>query len=98
MNGMTGMSPNIDFVIDVTGPMISGVSGDGWVGGIGAVGGETSMPVSATAAMIFARTSSAVTFGNTRQLTNAVATCGRALSACPPESRVATHVVRSTEL
>src|SRR5438093_3000438 len=34
--------------------------------------------------------------GSNRQFTMARAVCGNALSACPPSSRVATHVVRSS--
>ena len=39
-----------------------------------------------------------VDVGTMRQFTFAVADCGSALYACPPASRVATHVVRSIEL
>src|SRR5690348_4789994 len=42
-------------------------------------------------------TAVSVDVGTMRQLTFAVAVCGSALYACPPESRVATHVVRSID-
>ena len=40
------------------------------------------------------RTSSIFTPGKMRQLTFAAADCGNAFGACPPDSSVATHVVR----
>src|SRR5690242_21921127 len=97
MNGITGTSLNICLVSVLIGSINSGMSGDGVVGSIFS-DGDTTMPVSASTRMIVLRTESIGTFGNTRQFTSAVAVCGSALSACPPERRVATQVVRRMEL
>ena len=59
---------------------------------------STCTAVSPTTRSSAARVSSAVSDGRMRQFTFASASCGRAFVAWPPESIVATHVVRRIEL
>ena len=95
--GMTStFGPNTSRVTFVIGCMISGDSGDGDACSI-AGAFEIFTPVSLAAFSSAARTSAGSWPGAIRQLTLAVAVCGSALRACPPESIVATQVVRSIE-
>ncbi len=73
--------------------MTSGrISDTGLASGVSRV--VTATPVSPIAATSASRTVSTGTPGKIRQLTMAFAFCGKAFSACPPSSIVATQVVR----
>src|SRR5262245_300438 len=77
-------------------PMTSGRSGDGLLG-VAAPTNEILICGSATISTSLSRTAFGDTPGRMRQLTLAVASCGSALLAWPPASRVATQVVRIIE-
>src|SRR5690242_15450651 len=97
MLGMTAAPGHIAAVMLSIGSSTSGTSGDGGDG----TGGDviaTCTPVSLTTRLIVATTLSGDSSGSRRQLMFAPAVWGRALLAWPPSSRVATHVVRRTEL
>src|SRR4051812_39484178 len=93
------MSPNIDFVISVVAASTAGSIGSVDFGNSGSVGCVfvILIPVSAITRASVARTSAELDVGTMRQFTFAVADCGSALYACPPASRVATHVVRNID-
>ena len=93
----TTMTPgNISFVSPSTAVMTSGRSAAGWLG-CASPTSETVIFGSASVSTIVCLTESTLTPGRMRQLTLAVASCGRALLAWPPSSRVATQVVRIIE-
>src|SRR5262245_39235494 len=96
MTGTTMTPGNIAVVSDSTADIRSGRSGDGELG-FAFLTNETVIAGSASASVSLAFTVSGSTPGRMRQFTLAVASCGRALFACPPASRVATHVVRIIE-
>ena len=79
------------------GRVIDGASGDATLGFALSIH-ETSTAGSLIAFTSDVRTPSGSSPGSTRQLIVARAVCGSALSACPPSSRVATHVVRMRAL
>ena len=80
-----------------TGFTILGSSGGGEAIGLSFTLGSMVMFGSSMTSASTALVSSAVRPGNMRQLTLASARCGRALSACPASTSVATQVVRSIE-
>src|SRR5580765_3628459 len=96
MTGTTTTPGNIALVIDSTAAITSGLSADGLLGVASPIN-DTATFGSAAISTSFALIDSAATPGRMRQLTLAVASCGRALLACPPASRVATQVVRIIE-
>src|SRR5437588_2996322 len=102
---MTGTPGHISAVTRSIFDMISGLSGDDWRSGGGALRFGLLAPIIVTAIFGSARTrasvpcvSAGVSCGSTRQLTLARAVCGSALLAWPASSRVATQVVRITAL
>src|SRR5450432_4735550 len=66
--------------------------------GLGGSMGVTVILESASTWFSVRSTSAGLSTGRMRQFTVAVAVCGRAFSAWPPESMVATHVVRNCAL
>src|SRR5215510_13000349 len=97
MLGITStLGPNTSRVTCSIGPIIDGVSADGAARLI-AGAGETVVAVSPMALIRPARTSAGSCPGAIRQFTLADAVCGSALRAWPPESIVATHVVRNID-
>ena len=95
MVGMTGMPGCRASIADLTASMTSDLSGDGSLG-VGSSSRLIMTFVSAKTRVRVASTSSAGTPGIMRQLMVAFAVCGKALSAWPAFSRVATQVVRIT--
>src|SRR5438034_1070258 len=77
------------------GPRIFGSSGGGTATGRTGGTGVTLTPGSEMAATRAACVPATVSPGKIRQLTLAVARCGRALFACPASNSVATQVVRN---
>src|SRR5215813_10548174 len=97
MLGITStLGPNTSRVTFSIGPMIDGVSADG-AARLMAGARETVIAVSPIAFIRPARTSTGSCPGAMRQFTLADAVCGSAFRAWPPESIVATHVVRNIE-
>src|SRR5262249_9568609 len=87
---------NISLVSDSTTDITSGRSGDGLLG-LASPTNETVIFGSASPSTSLSRPEFGDTPGRMRQLTFAVASCGSALVAWPPDSIVATHVVRIIE-
>src|SRR5437762_2261591 len=97
--GMTGTPGHIRRVTFSTGPIISGVSGDGLAGtAVLSLIGVTRTESSATTRTSVALISPGASPGIMRQLTMARARWGSALGAWPPSSIVGTQVVRSCAL
>jgi hypothetical protein len=84
--------------VHLAGSKMAGASGAGLPIGPRAAFALIVTPGSSTIRSNAARVSSMVSPGAMRQLTSAVARCGRAFCACPPSINVATQVVRSVEL
>ena len=80
------------------GPVICGVSGGGGETGLFSPAILMWMAGSSTTLASVAMTASGASPGRIRQLTLAVARCGRAFSAWPALTMVATQVVRIMEL
>src|ERR1700730_639705 len=94
----TTMTPgHIALVIDSSGCITCGWSGDGWLG-LASSTNDTVTFGSATRSASFCLIEAGASPGRMRQFTFADASCGRALVAWPPESIVATHVVRISAL
>ena len=85
------------FVARSTALMTSGVNGDGALATASSIA-VTEIFESASTRINVDLTSDGDSPGRIRQLTTARASCGSALSACPPSSRVATQVVRNNAL
>src|SRR5262249_7775694 len=93
----TTMAPgNISLVSDSTAAMTSGRSGDGLLG-LASPTNDTVIFGSASTSTSASRTECGGTPGRMRQFTLAVASCGNALVAWPPDNIVATQVVRIIE-
>jgi hypothetical protein len=86
----------MSFVSDSTAVITSGRNGDGALGWA-SLTNDTVIFRSPSTSVSRVFTDSGVAPGRMRQFTFAVASCGRALLAWPPVSRVATHVVRIIE-
>src|SRR5690349_8561782 len=97
INGTTGTPAHISLVICSIGCITAGLSGEGGLG-CAVPFGVTLMRLSSTIFTKVCCVWAAVSVGRMRQLTRARAVCGKALSACPPSSRVATQVVRIVAL
>src|SRR6267378_8437410 len=97
MFGTTGTPGHIAAVTRCSGPITSGTSGEGGEGTAESVT-DTVMESFATTRRIASTTAAARSSGRRRQLTMARAVWGRALSAWPASTRVATQVVRSWAL
>ena len=95
--GISGTPGHMSSTIGSIAPMISSVNGDGSEG-VGSFTRVISMSVLPAISRSFASMSSGSWPGRMRQLTVASAVCGRALSAWPAASRVATQVVCSKAL
>src|SRR5262249_47240507 len=96
ITGTTIAPGNISFVSDSTTVITSGRRGDGLLG-LASPTNDTLIFGSASTPTSVSRTEFGETPGRIRQFTLAVASCGRALVAWPPDSIVATQVVRIIE-
>ena len=96
ITGTTTTPGNISLVSDSTAFITSGRSGDGLLG-VASPTNDTLIFGSASTSTSLSRTDAGETPGRMRQLTFASASCGSALLAWPPASRVATQVVRIIE-
>src|SRR5262245_24075053 len=97
MTGTTTTPGNICLVSDSTAFITSGRSGDGWLG-LASPTNDTVIFGLASTSTSLSLTDAGDTPGRRRQFTLAPAICGSALFACPPCRRVATQVVRISEL
>src|SRR5947207_11913842 len=97
MIGTIGSGPQTDFTDAAIAAKRSGRSGEAGLGTAVSAAARCT-DVSLATRTIVRSIDAGSSPGRRRQLTVALAVCGSALSACPPSSFVATHVVRISAL